>query len=138
MNPFVWSESYSVGNEKVDAQRRQLFDIIGSLDDVTFSPSSIAKILRQLELYVTEHFTYEESVMQEVGFDGLEEHKKQHRVFKDWLLSVKATSEVGGAGQMYIVDSIRGYLMSWLVNHILREDMKYREAIHAHPRSNEA
>lgn len=79
---FGWKESYKVGNEKIDAEHKILFDIAQEAFQVVDSASrgnKIKSILSRLLSYVKTHFTHEEQFMTILNYPKLEEHKELHK-----------------------------------------------------------
>ena len=58
------------------------------------------------------------------GYPDLDAHKQQHKAFEEWLtVSRRAFREPEVSGMLR--ESIRAYLKSWLVNHIMVSDKDY-------------
>lgn len=120
MGDFVWKPEYSVGDEHLDDQHRGLIDLIDMLDD----ESRMAEVLDRLDRYVDEHFRDEEAMLERAGYPDLQAHKQQHRAFEEWLsVSRRAYREPDISS--ILCESIRAYLKSWLVNHIMVSDKDY-------------
>lgn len=121
MAPLQWDESYSVGNAVLDAQHREVIDLINMLDDETL----VEVVLEQLERYAREHFRDEERLMEEAGYPALAEHRALHAAFAEWLAGMQKACLAPGVAPL-LRDDIRAYLENWLIEHILVEDMAYR------------
>jgi hemerythrin-like metal-binding protein len=120
MGDFVWKPEYSVGVERLDHQHRGLIDLINMLDD----ESRMAEVLDRLEVYVDEHFREEERMLEQASYPELARHKQQHKAFEEWLaVSRRAYREPDVSS--ILCESIRAYLKSWLVNHIMVSDKAY-------------
>lgn len=122
MPAMEWDESYSVGDEKMDAQHRGLIDLINLLDDETMT----AIALERLKSYVNEHFRDEETMLEAAGYPGLDEQKAEHGEFEDWLSRTHRDYVTGGdpKGQM---EDVQEFLKTWLTNHILSSDKAYSD-----------
>jgi len=125
MVQVVWKESYSVGNEKLDAQHKVLIRIINQLDTEQRSGGQIVRVFDELHRYVKEHFTYEEQLMEQANYPDIVEHKKGHKAFEQWLDSVELAFNSGGGSVFYVGDAVSEFLRDWLVNHILADDIAY-------------
>jgi len=120
MDEFFWKPEYSVGDEHLDAQHRGLIDLINMLED----QSRMGEVLERLERYIDEHFRDEEAMIEKAGYPGLDAHKMQHKAFEEWFsVSRRAFREPDVSS--ILSESIRAYLKSWLVNHILVSDKDY-------------
>ena len=120
MGDFIWRPEYSVGDEHLDEQHRGLIELIDMLGD----ESRMGEVLERLEIYVDEHFRDEEGMLEKAGYPDLAAHKQQHKAFEEWLtVSRRAFREPEVSGMLR--ESIRAYLKSWLVNHIMVSDKDY-------------
>ncbi|MDH5360558.1 MAG: bacteriohemerythrin [Gammaproteobacteria bacterium] len=129
MSNFKWTEKLSVGDAEIDEDHKELFDLINKLESADKSRSSMANIIGQLEDYANEHFSREEVLMREVGFPGYSEHVKEHHAFVEWLDTVKKTYSRAAESPFLISDLVNDFLEKWLCEHIMTEDMKYRDFI---------
>lgn len=120
MAPLEWTDSFSVGNEKMDEQHKGLMVLINMLDDADMT----GPVLDQLQIYVDEHFRDEERLMEEAGYAGLPAHRKQHAAFEEWLESVQQVQRRAEVAAL-LRESVQDYLKKWLVDHILVSDQAY-------------
>lgn len=125
--PFIdWLPSYSVGNEVIDNQHKELVDMVNRLHLSIVKnkvDEEVSAVLKELVSYTQKHFNDEENFMHEAGFPLLKDHMKIHREMINRIGSylVKMRS-----GQKVSVFQLIGFLRDWLMNHILIEDMKYK------------
>lgn len=124
---IVWDKSFETGIDEVDAQHRQLVEIINELEAGIGRASikDLQGILSRLKEYAQHHFRTEEGIMEAKTYPGLKDHKAEHRTFVDQLLlfdlDIILASE-GLAWEMF------HYLRGWLTNHILVVDRKFAAA----------
>lgn len=84
---FKWKDVYSCNVREIDLQHEKLFELGSSLYELLASKQSldhydeIMELLSELESYTAYHFSYEEELMAQFEFEGLEEHKKEHADF---------------------------------------------------------
>jgi hemerythrin len=129
MEPFIWSDEYSVGADLLDSQHKRLFGIINKLIDrpePSVDVKLISQILSEMLDYAEVHFADEEELMRKYGFEGLEAQKKQHAYF------VKTTAELSISvinDKHKAADEVAEFLQLWLTTHILKWDMKYKELL---------
>ena len=126
MSEFNWTAEYSVGNQAIDADHRELFALIDTLGSANMSDGFLSEILGKLEHYAKQHFAREEALMRRIEFPGYERHVSEHRAFVEWLQTVKATYNRAAESPFEFGDLVNRFLRDWLANHIIREDMKYR------------
>ena len=120
MGDFIWKPEYSVGDDHLDDQHKGLIELIDMLEN----ESRMGEVLERLEVYVDEHFRDEERILENSSYPDIAAHKQQHKAFEEWLaVSRRAFREPEVASMLR--DSIRAYLKSWLVNHIMVSDKDY-------------
>ncbi|MFC1236555.1 bacteriohemerythrin [Vibrio sp. F74] len=127
-----WTKDLSVGDEAIDDDHKGLFKLIDELSTANMSHSYINSILDRLKHYTEEHFSKEEVYMKQVNFPGLDEHLAQHRAFEEWLKTIRSMYARFPQSPFIVGDSVNSYLQRWLKEHILEEDMKYRDFIVSH------
>lgn len=122
MAVLKWDESYSVGEDHLDAQHQGLIDLINKLD----GDAPVPVVLDDLQLYVDEHFRDEEAMLEQAAYPELTAHKAQHAAFEEWL---EASRQACRSGEVVglLRGSIASYLKTWLVNHIMVSDKAYSE-----------
>jgi len=117
---MVWKDSYSVGNEVLDEQHRQLIDLVNELA----SEADLAQVLDGLRHYGETHFDTEERLLAIAGYPGLAEHRKIHDAFRAWLDGMITTHRSGGDAAIARRE-IHHYLSVWLANHLLVQDQAF-------------
>lgn len=132
MNDFTWDERLRIGDPAIDADHQGLFALVDELEHGTKGETDLANIIARLEDYAEEHFAREEALMQRIGFPGMETHIAEHRRFEEWLDTVKATYRRAAESPFQLADMVNDFLEKWLVNHIMKEDMKYSEYMDGH------
>lgn len=127
MEPIVWSQTFSVGVSELDTQHKKLIGMINRLIEeqkVVTDPVTIAELLTEMTDYAQEHFRSEEYLMAEYGYEGKDRQVQSHEAFIAKTNSFMSASDVG---PNILSKALLEYLKSWLVNHILNEDMQYKE-----------
>jgi len=115
-----WKAAYSVGNEVLDDQHRQLIDLVNKLD----SDADLDEVLEGLRRYCETHFQTEEDLLATAAYPGLKEHRKMHDAFRAWLDGMIAAHRSGGDAAVARRD-IHHYLSVWLANHLLVQDQAF-------------
>jgi hemerythrin len=129
MSRFEWKDDYSVGHPGIDADHQGLFQLIRELEEADMTDGLLGQILARLEDYAKVHFTREEGLMKRGGFPDFDAHVKQHRIFEEWLKTVKTTYRRASESPFQVGDLVNAFLENWLVKHIMEEDMAYREFV---------
>jgi hemerythrin-like metal-binding protein len=127
MEPFQWTENFSVGVRELDQQHQQLFKLVNRLisaaGTISTHSETISDILMEMTRYAQTHFKTEERLMKVYGYPGLGEQKIQHHDFRKKTTNLaKATT----FGVEQIPEALLEYLADWLTHHILEDDMAYR------------
>ncbi|MBQ0757154.1 MAG: hemerythrin family protein [Amphritea sp.] len=126
---ITWTSDLSVGDHSIDDDHKELFALVDELDSADMSHDYINSILDRLKAYTRGHFSREEEYMVQVGYPGMKGHLLQHKNFIEWLETIRATYARFPQSPFIIGDSVNSYLQRWLRQHILEEDMKYRDFI---------
>jgi hemerythrin len=128
MQQLEWKDEYSMGEEKIDKQHKGLFKLSNEIYHLVEEGVDDAEHFRELFMalndYTVEHFIYEEMYMESKEYPELKEHIKQHIKFSETLKELA----VGINKESHIKD-IGEFVTTWLVQHVLNEDMKYKEFI---------
>lgn len=121
-----WKKEYEVGVEEIDQQHKKLVNLVNLYkkhlsDDKVDSYKEIGEILVYLVNYSSFHFAAEEALMDSINYPGLDEHRKIHKELiakiKDVLIKMKNK-------ESYTKIEFYYFLMSWVNDHILDEDIK--------------
>jgi hemerythrin len=127
MEKIMWDESFSVGVRDLDEQHKQIVIIINTLiemSNIKVDSEIISDTLTKMTRYALDHFNKEEHYMLEYGYPGYSLQKSQHQEFKkktaDFCIGTMVYTET-------VPIEIFEFLKSWWTNHILQEDMKYKE-----------
>ena len=129
METLDWKPEYSVGHPAIDADHKGLFALVRELREADMSDGLLTSILGRLEAYAEGHFAREEAMMRTGGYPDLDEHMAKHRVFVEWLDSVKKTYHRAAESPFQVGEAVNDFLQRWLVEHILEEDMQYRDYV---------
>ena len=127
----AWSESYSLGNEQLDAQHRQLFDFVSDLVSACIDGSSTEKLNETLEFlvnYAVRHFADEEALQIQYNYPDYENHKKKHEDFKAQVLQLVERFH-NSESPTELNNDINKIVVRWLISHIQREDKKIGDHI---------
>jgi hemerythrin len=123
---ITWSESMSVGIERIDREHRGLIDLINLLHGEMLagkSKEALGKVLDKLVAYTKTHFATEETMFRTHGYPQAAAHKKEHDALTQKALALQG--EVN-SGKTVISAPVLDFLKDWLTNHILKQDMAYK------------
>ncbi len=111
----------------IDLQHIYFLYILIDLHDLTsglteFSGERAQKAFSRIIEYASEHFYAEEVILKRLHFPDYESHIDSHRNFIDYL---KHKTHARIASDPAYANEIAMYLVTWLFNHIMKEDILY-------------
>jgi hemerythrin len=122
---ITWGPRLETGITIIDSQHKRLVDIINEFNDALVAGRSneiMGAIFDELVAYTETHFSVEEKLMENHGYEHIEDHRKEHRVFTD---QIKMDRDNFNAGAWQFEENLMDYLRGWLVNHISASDRGY-------------
>ncbi len=126
-----WSEKYSVGIRAIDAQHRQLVELLNGLHDEMLAGKGsqvIGRILDALLDYSNSHFVDEESLMAEYQYPTLAQHREEHTQLTEQVIEFQERMR---KGEIVLSVPVLQFLKDWLTHHILQTDMMYSPFLRA-------
>ncbi|MBF0588079.1 MAG: bacteriohemerythrin [Magnetococcales bacterium] len=123
-NLITWGPGFEVNVPEIDADHRQLVEIVNTLFHATRSdgdPEKLDKVLGALQDYTVYHFEREEAFMRQHNYPDIEQHVDQHESFKTRVMQFREV--VQDEKSMLTIHVLR-FLRNWLVNHIQNTDRK--------------
>ena len=123
---ILWSKEYELGNDFVDSQHKRLFDLVNNIGKSCREGEDVIVLCQTLDFllqYTVQHFSDEEALQLKHNFPEYEHHKKLHDDFEAAVIEkVTVFKEKGSTEDL--LDTVNEIVITWLVNHILKEDMK--------------
>ncbi|HZX33682.1 MAG TPA: hemerythrin domain-containing protein [Rhodocyclaceae bacterium] len=117
-----WMDGIATGHAKIDDQHLgmlQCFDEIRRWA-ADKRPLRLAYAISVLKELVIDHLATEDTLMRGCGYPDLEQHLKEHDLFRVRIIEVqKLAIEQRLTGEM--VEELRG----WLIHHFLHSDRQY-------------
>lgn len=124
MKDLVWDRILSVGVDEIDDDHRRLLDLFNILNhSVTegSTPEYLAAVLEELINCTAWHFSHEERLMLKHAYEGLAQHREEHR---ELIRSVRELQQKILQAGIRVADEDLVYLERWLTQHILTDDAK--------------
>lgn len=122
-----WDDSFSVGNDRIDAEHQKWIAMynqahdkmmaMGRKDHREIAYSALAQMLE----YTRYHFASEEQWMKDINYPGFERHRQKHELF---LRRVQKIRNEYDKGNPMLNSELMKVMENWLMNHILKEDKK--------------
>jgi len=123
-----WSKDYELGNSFVDNQHKRLFELVGNISKSCHEGEDISALRETLDFllqYTVQHFGDEESLQLSCNFPEYEYHKKLHEEFEA-IVDEKVKEFFSNGDINDLRDTVNEFVVTWLANHILKEDMKIK------------
>jgi hemerythrin len=122
-----WRKELDTGIGVIDNQHRRIVDYINQLHDasITRDIAIIGKVIEDTVDYTASHFGFEETLIENSGYQFTKPHKRVHKLF------IKRINEYNErfAGGEDVCEELHGLLSRWLFSHILNEDAAYVPAV---------
>jgi hemerythrin len=122
---FGWKEIYSLNNEQLDDEHKNLFKIAEEAFAVVepeLKHEKIKTVLNKLYEYMKTHFSHEEEYMQEINYPQFEIHKEFHenivKTINDFVKQLATLSEDSFEKELARLIDVT------IVHHIVQEDKK--------------
>ncbi len=126
MEIIIWRDEFSVGVAEMDQQHKKLLAMINRLiaeQKKLTDQKTIANLLTDMTDYADEHFRAEEFLMAEYDYDRKTEQEDQHKAF---IEKTQSFCLAGNVGPNILSEALLDYLGTYLIGHILKEDMQYK------------
>ena len=127
-------EKYLLGIPEIDAQHIEISQLVSSLQGVITQKGQrhlVHQALKRLHQIMVTHFTFEEALMDMVGYDDLPQHKKMHKgvlnIFENYFDHPPEPADYEILGKM-ISDRVLG--------HVMDHDLQMTAAIKLHLSKN--
>jgi hemerythrin len=126
-------KEFQTGISAVDAQHQRLVDMVNQLDDVrkiqyqssNDKQTAVGEVVAEMIDYTISHFAFEESLMEDAGYEFYQAHKRIHELL---IQRAGEYKERWSSGED-IADELYSVLNKWLFNHIRNDDRAYAPSI---------
>jgi methyl-accepting chemotaxis protein len=125
----VFTESLSVGVAELDADHKNLLELIDRLSQAR-GYKQVALLAAEVADHLHLHFRHEEDLLEAYGWSGLAAHRDEHNHFERRLTELTATLTRDNADRFAI--ELRDTLNQWFQAHVANSDMRYRDHMRAH------
>lgn len=122
-----WIPEYNTGIDVIDDQHKRILDYINEIVEINDGTdrARVKQILDNIIDYTQSHFTFEESLQEEAGYQYRVPHKRVHDLFIKKIETYRDRFEMGQS----IEGELHEVLSQWLINHIQRDDADYVGAV---------
>lgn len=129
---IVFDDSLYTGNELIDSEHKELIDRANKLMDSCEKGTEKVTAVKTLDFlmdYTDIHFSDEEKLQQETGYDKYQQHKEQHDLFKKSVDELRQMLEEEEGPTDAFVSAVNKNVGQWLVNHIQGWDKAVAEYV---------
>ena len=129
---FHWTDEFGIGIQEIDAQHKELVDLLNQLHVAIqehHGSATSRQILDKLADYTRTHFAVEESLMRVSNYPEFPAHKQFH---EDLVGQVQALQDKLDSGQATITFELLHFLKVWLMRHINETDKLFGAYFNAH------
>jgi putative two-component system protein, hydrogenase maturation factor HypX/HoxX len=118
---YVWQDSYQLGDDKVDAQHKDFFEIAQKLMTAS-KKDDMLEIMFNLYAHVKEHFGEEESLMKKAEYHLYKSHSSEHNIMLEKLMEMDKKIQA----DQWKRSDIEHFIDKW-TKHIVNADMVFNE-----------
>lgn len=125
MSVIKWKECYETKIVSLDNEHKCLVEQINLLYDAIRQRRSeevMLGIFDQLVDYTKHHFSHEEALLEEYGYQELAVQQKQHQRLAQDVCAYRSKLE---QGETLSAKEVMAFLRHWLLDHIVEHDLKY-------------
>lgn len=118
---IVFDESLYTGNELIDSEHKELIDRVNKLVESCGKGTEKLTAVKTLDFlmdYTEKHFSDEEELQQQMGYEKLDQHKAQHARFKNAVDELRQMLEDQEGPSDAFVEAVNKNVSQWLVDHI--------------------
>lgn len=126
----VFDDNLVTGNEMIDGQHKELIDKINKLLDSCENGNDKRVAITTLDYladYTEFHFSEEEKLQEEIGYPGIEAHKKEHDKLRQVVKDLYSMLEEEEGPSNAFVEQVNRNVIEWLYGHIKTFDRSVAE-----------
>lgn len=126
-----WQPSFSVGHPELDQDHQNLVELINTLHEAWEAGEDLtvlAGIFGELQMYTDYHFRREESLLEACDYAHLDEQRRAHAALRQSVEDFRARHLADRSSPVLTIE-IEDFLKTWMMHHILEEDMRYRPVV---------
>jgi hemerythrin len=123
-----WDESLSVFIPEIDDEHKRFIRLVNELNEAIVGRQDGAEIQKRMQRILDDaanHFAHEEALFKEWHYPDAEEHAQIHAAITQALNGIMSQFKHDGTMYEWVAAGLK--IKEVLINHILNEDMKYRD-----------
>lgn len=123
-----WNEGLSVSLPEIDAEHQNFILLVNKLNEAIIGRMDVERVkycMQSILIDAAKHFAHEEELFKQWGYPDAEEHAKKHiEVTRDFA-QIMGHFEHGGSDYEWKEAGLK--VKEALIDHMLGEDLKYRD-----------
>ncbi len=119
---------------EIDVEHQRFIRLVNELNEAIITRMGVEEIQERMQAILDDaaaHFTHEELLFREWGYPGASGHAEKHEEIMRALREIMGRFEHGGTEYEWIEAGLQ--VKQALIDHLLTEDMKYRDYRLANP-----
>lgn len=123
-----WSDGLSVHIPQIDAEHQHFIGLVNGLNLAIVSRRPLGEIKQHMQVILDDaaaHFAHEEVLLREWAYPEVEQHVRKHGEALQAMNALMMSFRRGGNEYQWIEAGLK--VKQTLVEHLLCEDMKYRD-----------
>jgi hemerythrin-like metal-binding protein len=127
-----WSDDLSVSIPEIDAEHQHFILLVNALNEailMRLAVEEIQKLMKAILEDADKHFAHEEALFREWGYPEAEQHAQRHAQVLQALHKIMHGFEHNSVEYEWIEAGLQ--VKQALIEHLLAEDMKYRDYVRA-------
>lgn len=127
MQRVEWTSDLDIGIPVIDRQHQRIVEYINTLADMqeNVDAAKVANLIDSLIDYTFSHFAFEESLMEEAGYEFLAVHQSTHEAFTRRISDLHTQFKEG----QDVSKELGNLLLTWLIDHIQSDDQSYAPVV---------
>lgn len=131
-----WTADLETGIAPIDRDHKVLVSLLNQVQETIGDREEravLGSVLNSLVEYTSYHFAREEKLQEVAGYPGLDDHRRLHDRLSGQVEDIRRRYHQDAESVQ--ADEVLNFLTSWLVDHILKQDMGYRAACIDNPQA---
>jgi hemerythrin len=126
---FEWKDEYNLDGGAIDEDHKHLFELANRVLEISQTHVNFEQVkatVKELYVYMSEHFGREQKLMKATGFPQYEQHILEHRAITrkmNRLLRASTAPDV-------LLSGLRHIMLDWVLQHILHDDQRFADFRH--------
>jgi hemerythrin-like metal-binding protein len=123
-----WDESLSMCIPEIDSEHRRFIRLVNDLNEAIVDRLGRVELQKRMQRILddaAEHFAHEEALFRKWHYPNAEEHAMKHAAVTRALHDIMGQFNHNGSEYEWVAAGLK--VKQALVDHLLNEDMKYRD-----------